>query len=148
MSRLNSIPKYGHEAIRLAARQVRECVMSHPRRRAGHEERTAPESDKRNGEQILERICSSVGIGWSSKRKNSRPFKTHLSRLGGRHLVAGVLWFPGHLVLWLAWSASGCPDSFLANWCSRKVRMSIRAARPGSLRLSRPSARLPSELKG
>ena len=112
MSRLNSIPKYGHEAIRLAARQVRECVMSHPRRRAGHEERTAPESDKRNGEQILERICSSVGIGWSSKRKNSRPFKTNLSRLGERHLVAGVLWFMARLVagvvrVWLPWFLLG-----------------------------------------
>ena len=28
----NSIPKYGHEPVRLAARQIRECVVSHPRR--------------------------------------------------------------------------------------------------------------------
>ena len=42
------------------------------------------------------------------ERKNSGPFKTHLSRLGERHLVAGVLWLSARLVagvvcVWLPW---------------------------------------------
>jgi len=140
----NSIPKYGHEPIRLAARQVRECVVSHPTmsglnsiHKYGHEsvrldrtgeratpERTAPESDRRDVERQKREIgkrgnrperqdlrkrqnlAERVRICWSSEGK------THLSRLGERHLVAGVLGFAARLVagvvrVWLPWFLLG-----------------------------------------
>ena len=101
----NSIPKYDHEPVSLAARQISECVVSHPMR-AVRDERTVPESDKSNKEQIIGWIC------WSSERKNSRPFHMHLSRLGESHLGAGVLWFSARLVagvvcVWLSWFLLG-----------------------------------------
>ena len=99
-----------------------EPRLSEPRLRAGHGERTAPKGDKRdvereNRERKSERIeseraresararerkskgiCQSVII-WSSVRICwSSEGKTHLSRLGKRHLVAGVLWFSARLV--------------------------------------------------
>ena len=111
MSGLNSISKYGHEAVRLDRARERATP-----------ERTAPESDKKERTanirvDLLERGEEEFApverwICWSSERKNSRPFKTHLSRLGERHLVAGVLWFSARLVagvvcVWLPWFLLG-----------------------------------------
>ena len=58
MSGLNSIPKYGHEPVCLD--RARERAIP---------ERTVPESDKKEGEQIFGWICS------SAERKNSLPLK-------------------------------------------------------------------------
>ena len=118
-SGMNSIPKYVHESVRLDRARERATP-----------ERTAPESEKRDVEierrgrsrserseergnlwkrQNLceqEKLAEHVRIRWSSEGK------THLSRLGERHLVAGVLGFSACLVagvvrVWLPWFLLG-----------------------------------------
>ena len=139
-----------------------EPRLSKLRPRAGHEKKTVPESNKRDVEREdrgskkvrdrypgdrdrrSEGICGSVKI--CASERNWRSARGSAGARRGRRISQG--WANGWLVSWLAWSTSGCPGSFLADWCSGKVRTSSHAVWPGSLLFSRPSAHLPSETKG
>ena len=72
------------------------------RERSRERENRPERQDLRKRQNLAER----VRICWSSEGK------THLSRLGGRHLIAGVLGFTAHLVagvvrVWLPWFLLG-----------------------------------------
>ena len=118
----NSIPKYGHESVRLdrareRATPERTAPESNKRGRGDREKReieigeiggARERGDLRTRQNLCERekMAERARICWSSEGK------THLSRLGERHLVAGVLEFTALLVagvvrIWLPWFLLG-----------------------------------------